>query len=282
MPWVIPFLGPHLLLALTLTFGSCLMCLFSKYLQDHLQAFTNWTTHGLLLTRWNYQKLWVSEVKVAQLCLALCDPIDYTVHEILQARILEWVAFPFSRGSSQPRDRTQLSCIAGRFFTSWAIREAHQKKKKKIFFWTHTNPIDPNSSLFLSHSPTSLSFRKQLTDLLPFNSVTQWCLTDPIDRSTPSLPAHHQLPEFTQSHVHWVGDAIQPSHPLLSPSLPAFKLSQHQGLFKWVSFSHQMAKYWSFSISPSNEYSGLISFRIDWLDLLAVQGTLKSLLQHHR
>ena len=83
--------------------------------------------------------------------------------------------------------------------------------------------------------------------------------------------------------VHRVGDAIQPSHPLSSPSLPAFNLSQRQGLFKWVSPSHQWPKYWSFSFSirPSNEYPGLISFRMDWLDLLAVQGTLKSLLQHH-
>ena len=95
-------------------------------------------------------------------------------------------------------------------------------------------------------------------------------------------PVHHQLPEFTQTHVHWVGDATQPSHPLSSPSPPAFNPSQHQGLFKWVSSSHQVAKLWSFSfnISPANEYSGLISFRMDWLDLLAVQGTLKSLLQH--
>ena len=99
--------------------------------------------------------------------------------------------------------------------------------------------------------------------------------------STPGLPVHHQLPEFTQTHVHWV--TIQPSYPLLSLSPPAFSLSQHQGLCKWVNFSHQVPKYWSFSfsISPSNKYSGLISFRIDWLDLLSVQGTLKSLLQHH-
>ena len=99
-----------------------------------------------------------------------------------------------------------------------------------------------------------------------------------MEYSTPGFPVHHQLLELAQSHVHWVGDAIQPSHPLLSPSPPAFNLSQHQGLFKWVSSSHQWSKYWSFSISPSREYSGLISFRID---LLAVQGTLKSLLQHH-
>ena len=117
------------------------------------------------------------------------------------------------------------------------------------------------------------------------SSVTQSCLTlcDPMDCSTPGLPVRHQLLEFTQTHVHWDGDAIQPSHPLLSPSPPSFNLSQHQGLFKWVSSLHQWPKNWSFSfnINPSNEYSGLISFRMDWLDLLAVQGTLKSLLQHH-
>ena len=104
-----------------------------------------------------------------------------------------------------------------------------------------------------------------------------------MDCSMPGLPVFHQLPESTQTHVHWVGDAIQPSHPLSSPSPPAFNLSQHQGLFKWVSASHQVAKVlgFSFSICPSNEHTGLISFRMDWLDLLAVHGTLKSLLQHH-
>ena len=118
-----------------------------------------------------------------------------------------------------------------------------------------------------------------------FSSVAQLSpiLCDPMDCSMLGLPVHHQLPEFTQIHVHWVGDAIQPSHPLSSPSSPAFHLSQYQGLFQWVSSSYQVAKVnWSFgfSISPSNEYSGLISFRMDGWDLLAVQGTLKSLLQH--
>ena len=103
-----------------------------------------------------------------------------------------------------------------------------------------------------------------------------------MDCSTPGLLVHHQLPVFTQTHVHWVGDAMQPSHPLSSPS-SAFNLSQHQVLFQWVSSLHQWPKYWSFgfNINPSNEHLGLISFRMDWLDLLAVQGTLKSLLQHH-
>ena len=104
-----------------------------------------------------------------------------------------------------------------------------------------------------------------------------------MNHSTPGLSVYHQLPEITQTHVHRVGDATQSSHPLLSPSPPAPNPSQHQSLFQWVSSSHEVAKYWSFSfsISPSNKYTGLISFRMDWLDLLAVQGTLKSLLQHH-
>ena len=103
-----------------------------------------------------------------------------------------------------------------------------------------------------------------------------------MDCRTSGLPVHHQLPKFTETHVHRVGDAIQPSHPLSSPSPSALNLPQHQGLFQGVSCI-RWPKYWSssFSISPSSEYSGLISFRMDWLDLLAVQGTLKSLLQHH-
>ena len=115
-----------------------------------------------------------------------------------------------------------------------------------------------------------------------FSSVPQSCLTlcNPMDCSMPGFPVHHQFLEFTQAHVHWVGDAIQPSHPLLPllllpsifPSIRVF--SNESGLhIRWP-------KYWSFSfnISLTNEYSGLISFRMDWLDLLAVQGTFRSLL----
>ena len=104
-----------------------------------------------------------------------------------------------------------------------------------------------------------------------------------MDCSMPGLPVHRQLLEFTQTHTHWDGEPIQTSHPLSPPSPPAFNLSQHQGLFQWVSFPIRWPKYWSFSfsISEMNEYSALIFFRMDWLDLLVVQGTLKSLLQHH-
>ena len=117
-----------------------------------------------------------------------------------------------------------------------------------------------------------------------FSSVAQSFLTlcDPMNRSTPGLPVHHQLPEFTQTHVHRVSDAIQPSIlccPLLLPSIPpSIRVFSNESTLRM-----RWPKYWSFSfsISPSNEHPGLISFRMDWLDLLAVQGTLKSLLQHH-
>ena len=120
--------------------------------------------------------------------------------------------------------------------------------------------------------------------IVQFSSVAQSCptLCDPMNHSTPGLPVRHQLPEFTQTHVHRVSDAIQPSHPVdpfsscpqSLPALGSFPVSQL--CMRWL-------KYWSFSfnISPSNEYPGLISFRMDWLVLLVVQGTLKSLLQHH-
>ena len=121
--------------------------------------------------------------------------------------------------------------------------------------------------------------------LVQFSSVTQSCLTlcHPMNHSTPGLPVHHQLPELTQIHVHRVSDAIQLYHPLSSPSPPALNLSQHQVFSNESALCTRWPKYWSFSfsISPSNEHSGLISFRMDWLDLLAVQGTLKSLLQLH-
>ena len=119
---------------------------------------------------------------------------------------------------------------------------------------------------------------------LQFSSVAQSCLTlcDPMNCSTPGLPVHHQLPEFTHSYAHRVSDAIQPSHPLSSPSPapvpPSIRVFSTESTLRM-----RWPKYWSFSfsISSAKEHPGLISFRMDWLDLLAVQGTLKSLLQHH-
>ena len=118
-----------------------------------------------------------------------------------------------------------------------------------------------------------------------FSSVAQSCLTlcNPMNCRTPGLLVHHQLPEVTQTHVHRGSDAIQQSHPLSSPLLqpsifPSIRIFSNESALRI-----RWPKYWSFSlsISPSNEHPGLVSFRMDWLDLLAVQGTLKSLLQHH-
>ena len=131
----------------------------------------------------------------------------FSVHGISQARILEWVAVFYSKSSSWTRDWTCISYIGRQILYHWATWEAQDSL---LGTW----------------------FR--------FSSVTQLCLIlcDPMNHSTPGLPVHHQLLESTQTHVHWVSDAIQPSHPLSSPSPPALNLSPHQGLFKWVSSSH--------------------------------------------
>ena len=117
------------------------------------------------------------------------------------------------------------------------------------------------------------------------SSVTQLCptLCHPVNCSMSGFPVHHQLPELTQTHVHRVGDAIQPSHPLLSPSPPTFNLSQNQGLFQWVSSSHQVAKVLEFQLQyQSFQWVFRTEFlSMNWLNLLALQGTLKSLVQHH-
>ena len=119
-----------------------------------------------------------------------------------------------------------------------------------------------------------LLLRKKIIIIAQYSSVqlpSRVGLCDPMNCSTPGLPVHHHLPEFTQPHVHWVSDAIQPSHPLSSPS-PAINLSQHQGLFKWVRSSHRVAKVLEFQLHcPSNEQPGLISFRIEWTGWISLQ-----------
>ena len=124
---------------------------------------------------------------------------------------------------------------------------------------------------------------KVKVSLVQFSSVIESCptLCNPMDCSMPHFPVHHQLPKFAQTHVHQVGDAIQPSHPLSVPFSSCLQSFPASGSYPMSQFFRiRWPKYWSFSfsISPCNEYSGLISFRVDWLGLLVVQGTLKSLL----
>ena len=153
---------------------------------------------------------------------------------------------PFYRESSQATDRTQVSAL--------------------------------QVGSLLSEPPAKPSYTPSVS------SVTQSCptLCNPMNCSIRGLPVHHQLSESTQIHVHWVGDAIQPSHPLSSPS-PAFNFPSIRVFSNESALRIRWPQYWSFSfnISPSHEHPGLVSFRMDGLDLLAVQGTLKSLLQHH-
>ena len=169
---------------------------------------------------------------------------------ILQVRTLEWVAMPSSRGSSQPRDQTCVSYIL-----HWQAGSLSLAPPGKRMAWF--------SSVQSSHSVMS--------DSLQPHGLQDTRLPCP----SPSL-------EFTQTHVHWFSDTIQLSHPLLSPSPPTLNLSQIRAFSNESVLHIRWPKYWSFSfsISPSSENSGLISFRIDCLDLFAVQGTLKSL-QHH-
>ena len=158
------------------------------------------------------------------------------------------------------------------------------QNKSYIYYVSSYRIYYSNSPSWYNEIYLAKEENKAVTTSVQFSSVAQSCptLCHPMNCSTPGLPVHHHLPEFTQTHVHRVSDAIQPSHPLLSPSPPAFNLSQHQGLSNESALCISWPKYWNFSLSlsPSNEYSGLISFRMDCFDL-AVQGILKSLLQHH-
>ena len=160
-------------------------------------------------------------------------------------------------------------------------KQMHRTDLFLLFFETCLFLGFQDHTFFFSFCPNSFS----LISVTEFSSVAQSCLTlhDPMNRSTPGLPVHHHIPEFTQTHVHRVRDAIQPSHPGSSPSPPVPNPSQHQSFSNESTLRMRWPKYWSFSFSiiPSKEIPRLISFRMDWLDLLAVQGTLKSLLQHH-
>ena len=164
--------------------------------------------------------------------------------------------------------------------TSWQINGQTMESVTDFIFLGSIITADDDCSRRIQRH--LLLERQAMTNV---SSAIQSCLTlgELIDCSTPGFPfLTFTISQFAQTHVHWVSDGIQPSHPLLSPSPPAFILPQDQGLFQWV-LRIRWPKYWSFSfsISPANEYSGLISFRTDCFDFLAVQATLKSLLQYH-
>ena len=192
---------------------------------------------------------------------------------------MEWVAIPFSRRSSQPRDHmpslAQFHCSIDDLISSF-----QQLQEKVEYLLPHlTLGAKIPKAQDLRDLPASAA-KQGLYHLYiavywlwreeqGFSSVAQSypTLCDPMNCSTPGLPLHHQLPEFTQTNVHWVGDAIQPSHPLSSPSPPALNPSWHQGLFQWVNSSHEVAKvlefqleHQSFQWTPRTDflYDGLV------------------------
>ena len=151
----------------------------------------------------------------------------------------EWVAISFSRGSSWPRDQTQVSCIAGRYFTLWATRRFLNMHRTDELWGLYVK-----WNKLVTHKKNKHCMIPLIWDTYYCCSVTQLCPTlwNPIDWSIPVLPVLYHLPEFAQVHVHCIGDAVQPSHPLM-PSFPSsLNLFQHQGLFKWVVCSHQITK----------------------------------------
>ena len=147
-------------------------------------------------------------------------------------------------------------------YSPWGHKESDMTERL-YFISLHFTSLHSSVGQIGTISVLSISLSSERSTV-QFSSVAQSCATlcDPMDHGTPSLPVHHQLPEFTQTHVHWVSDAIQPSHPLTSPSPLALNLSQHQGLFKWVSSLHQVAKVLEFQIH--HQFSQWI-FRTDFL-----------------
>ena len=191
---------------------------------------------------------------VTKSCLTLCNPMNCSlpgcsVHRISQDRILEWVAISYFRGSSWPKDQTHTSCLAGRFFTT--------KPLGKLNAGIQFSSVQSLSRVWLSAIPWTAAHQASL-------SIT----------NSRSLPKPMSIESVMPSNH------LNLCHPLLLlPSIfPSIRVFSNESALhmRWP-------KYWSFSfnISPSNERPGLVSFRMDWLDLLAVQGTLKSLIQHH-
>ena len=196
-----------------------------------------------------------------------CSPPGSSIYGIFQARVLEYGAIAFSTLTSEP---PYFPSSTLEHNSCWQIFSGH------LLVIILVTSLGTNEKI---ERRMKASVYPQII-FSPVQSLSHIWLCNPVDCSTPGFPVH-QFPELAQTNVHQVGDATQPSHLLPCPFPPAFSLSQHQGLSNESVLSIRWPKYWSFSISSSSEYSGLISFRMDWLDLLAVQGTLKNLLQHH-
>ena len=188
---------------------------------------------------------------------------------IPQARILEWIAPSFSRGSSQLRDRTWVSIISG--------LPTEPPGKPCWSYWQL-----PHFVYIAMYTNWHFKVISAISNLgIQFSSVAQSCLIpcDPMNCSMPGLPVHHQLQESTQTHVHWVGDAIQPFHLLLSPSPHALNLSQHQGLFKWVSSSHQVAKALEFQLqNQSYQWTPRTDLLLETHDILITHALFSAFL----
>ena len=201
------------------------------YLKLHLRK--KYLMFWILEKKVMSNSLWLNGLYLARLLYPMEQEFLYG---ILLARMLEWIAI-----DSWVESKTQLS------------QDAYEPSgRMPVVQEFGGDIIDLKTCQFLGQREVQ------------FSLVAQSCLTlcDAMGCSTSSLPVHHQLPEFTQTHVHWVSDAIQPSHPLLSPSPPAFNLSQHQGLFQWVRSSHQVAKVLHFQLQHQ---SFQWTFRTDFL-----------------
>ena len=214
----------------------------------------------------------------------------YTVHGIFYARMVEWAAFPFSRGSSQSRDQTQVSHIAGRFFTSWATREVEWVAYPSSSGSSQPNQMESKQGLLYCRWIFYQLYQKVLGRVIREFSSVQFSCSVVSDSLRPHELQHTRLPYFitnSRSLLKLMSiELVMPSNHLILcyPHLLPPRIFPSIRVFSNESVLHiRWPTYWSFSfsISPSNEYSGLISFRMDCLDLLGVQGTLKSLLQHH-
>ena len=244
-----------------------------------------------------------SSVLVAQLSLTLSDLTDYSlpgfsVHRILQARMLEWIAISFSRGSSQPRDRNLISCTAIRFFTIWATGISYYPRKEhnggklskgRLREWRESKwgiQVKALSRGAVSQAPTQIAFclfplPVQFSSVQSLSSV--WLFATPRTTARQASLSITNTPSLLK--LMSIESVMPSSHLilcrpllLLHPIPPRIRVFSNESTLRmrWSKYSS-----FSFSISPSSEHPGLISFRMDWLDLLAAQGTLKSLLQHH-